>query len=85
MYALNRLLGPDIGELLAQRRYDQLREALLEFDPADIADLVDGLEHDQAALVFRLLPRDLAADVLSHLDPEQQQSLITHLGNEYYD
>ena len=28
MYALNRLLGPDIGELLAQRRYDQLREAL---------------------------------------------------------
>ena len=82
MYALNRLLGPDIGELLAQRRYDQLREALLDFEPADIADLVDGLEQDQAALVFRLLPRDLAAAVFSYLDSEQQQSLITHLGNE---
>jgi magnesium transporter len=82
MYALNRLLGPDIGELLAQRRYDQLREALLELEPADIADLVQGLEPDQAALVFRLLPRDLAADVFSYLDPEQQQSLITKLGNE---
>ena len=82
MYALNRLLGPDIGELLAQRRYDQLRAALLEFEPADIADLVDGLEQDQAALVFRLLPRDLAADVFTYLDSEQKQSLITHLGNE---
>jgi magnesium transporter len=82
MYALNRLLGPDIGELLAQRRYDQLREALLEFEPADISDLVDGLEQDQAALIFRLLPRDLAADVFSYLDAEQKQSLIEHLGNE---
>src|SRR4029450_7583410 len=82
MYALNRLLGPDIGELLAQRRYDQLRAALLELEPADIADLVGGLEQDQAALVFRLLPRHLAADVFSYLAPEQQQSLITNLGNE---
>jgi len=82
MYALKTLLGPDIGELLAQRRYDQLREALLEFEPADIAELVDGLEEDQAALVFRLLPRDLAADVFSYLDSDQQQNLITRLGNE---
>jgi len=82
MYALNTLLGPDIGELLAQRRYDQLRAALLEFEPADIAELVEGLEQDQAALIFRLLPRDLAADVFSYLDGEQQQELITRLGNE---
>jgi magnesium transporter len=82
MYALNRLIGPDIGELLALRRFDQVREALLELEPADIADLVDGLEQDQAALVFRLLPRDLAADVFSYLDSDQQQSLIANLGNE---
>src|SRR5262245_23851445 len=82
MYALNTLLGPDIGELLAQRRYDQLRAALLEFEPADIAELVEGLEEDQAALIFRLLPRDLAADVFSYLDAEQQQQLIASLGTE---
>jgi magnesium transporter len=82
MYALNTLLGPDIAELVAQRRYDQLRRAMIELEPADIADLVDGLEQHQAALVFRLLPRDLAADVFTYLDSEQKQSLITHLGNE---
>ena len=82
MYALNRLLGPDIAELVASRRYDQIRAALIEFEPADIADLVSGLEGDQAAVVFRLLPRDLAADAFSHLSLEQQQDLITHLGTE---
>ncbi len=82
MYALNRLVGPEIEELLAQRRFDQLRAALIDFEPADIAELVDGLEPDQAALVFRLLPRDLATEVFSYLDPEQQQQLIAHLGTE---
>ena len=82
MYALDRLVAPEIGELLAQRRFDQLRAALLEFEPADIAELVDNLEQDQAALVFRLLPRDLATDVFSYLDSDQQQNLIAHLGTE---
>lgn len=82
MYALNRLVGPEIEELLAQRRFDELRAALLEFEPADIAGLIDGLEQDQAALVFRLLPRDLATEVFSYLDSEQQQQLIAHLGTE---
>ena len=82
MYALNRLVGPEIGELLAQRRFDQLRAALLELEPADVADLVEGLEADPAALVFRLLPRDLATDVFSYLEPDRQQSLIASLGTE---
>ncbi len=82
MYALDRLVAPEIGELLEHRQFDQLRSALLEFEPADIAELVDTLEHDQAALVFRLLPRDLAREVFSYLDSEQQQNLIAHLGTE---
>ncbi|MDX2165828.1 MAG: magnesium transporter [Deltaproteobacteria bacterium] len=82
MYALDRLVAPEIGELLEARQFDQLRSALLEFEPADIAELVDTLEHDQAALVFRLLPRDLATEVFSYLDSEQQQNLIAHLGTE---
>ncbi|MEO8602889.1 MAG: magnesium transporter [bacterium] len=82
MYALDRLVAPEIGELLEQRRFDQLRAALLEFEPADIAELVDNLEQDPAALVYRLLPRDLATAVFSYLDSDQQQNLISHLGTE---
>ncbi len=82
MHMLNKLLGPEIAECLAQRRYDQLRRALVEFEPADIADLVENLADDQAPVVFRLLPRDLAAETFSYLDFEQQQNLIAQLGTE---
>jgi magnesium transporter len=82
MYALDRLLGPDINELVAQRRFEQLRRALQELEAADVAELIEGLEGADAAVVFRLLPRDLAAETFSHLDADQQQALIEHLTTE---
>jgi magnesium transporter len=82
MLGLDKLLAPDIEELLAQRRFEQLREGLSEIEPADIAELVDGLEGDQAAVVFRLLPRDVATETFGYLDPDKQQDLIEHLGTE---
>lgn len=82
MYALNSLLGPDINELVAHRRFDQLRTALLELEPADVAELVEGLEGADSAVVFRLLPRDLAAETFSHLETDRQQTLIEHLTTE---
>lgn len=82
MYALDRLLGPEITELVGQRRFEELRTALLELEPADVAELVEGLDGADAAVVFRLLPRDLAAETFSHLDADQQQALIEHLSTE---
>lgn len=82
MNTLHSLVGPEIAEALERRQYDQLREVLVELEPADVADLVGGLESAQAAVVFRLLPRDRAADVFSYLDVEQQQTLIENLTQE---
>ncbi len=82
MDSINRLLGPDVGALLRDRRYDQLRSALMELEPADVADLIAGLEDEQSAVTFRLLPRDLAADVFSYFDAEQQEDLIARVGTE---
>lgn len=80
--ALNELLGPDINELVDSRRYDQVHDALIGLEPMDVAELVDGLDDDHAAVVFRLLPHDLAAETFSYLDFEQQQELIAKLGTE---
>lgn len=80
--ALNDLLGPDINELLDTRRYDQVHDALAGMEPMDVAELVEGLDDAHAAVVFRLLPHDLAADTFSYLDFEQQQDLIASLGTE---
>ncbi len=82
MESLNRLIGPDVGALLEERRYDQLRSALIEIEPADVADLIAVLDDEQAAVTFRLLPRDLAADVFTYFDAEQQEALIGRIGTE---
>jgi magnesium transporter len=82
MNPLNRLLAPDIADLIEARRFDRLRGALVHLEPADVADLIDGLDDEEAGLVFRLLPHDLAAEVFSYLDSDQQQNLIVGLGKE---
>lgn len=82
MNPLNRLIGPDIVESVDHRQFDQLHNVLVEMEPADIADLVSGLDGDRAGVVFRLLPRDLAAETFSYLDGEQQQRLIEQLSTE---
>lgn len=82
MESLNRLIGPDIRVMLDERRYDQVRVALAELEPADVADLISNLDEEQAAVTFRLLPRDFAADVFSYFDAEQQEALIAQMGTE---
>jgi magnesium transporter len=79
---LGGLIGPDIGWLLAERRYEEVRRELSALEPADIADLLRTLEDEQEAVAFRLLPHDLAADVFAYLDPESQEALLAKLGNE---
>lgn len=68
--------------MLKERRYDQLRSAMTELEPADVADLIGSLEEEESAVTFRLLPRDLAADVFSYFDAEQQEILISRIGTE---
>jgi len=77
-----QLLQPEIAELLKSGHYADLRSALLQLHEADLADLIEELEPDQAAVVFRLLPRDRAAEVFAHLEPEVQEGLIDDLGAE---
>ncbi len=42
----------------------------------DIADFVATLDKEQVLVVFRVLPKDLAADVFAYLDPEFQEHSV---------
>lgn len=75
------LLIPDLRELLAESRYRELRDALRGLDPHDVALILAELETPEAALAFRLLPRDESADVFSDLAPEFQQAILAALGS----
>ncbi len=71
----------NIQALLQDKRYSVIREAFKEAQVADIAEFLDDLNSKTALLLFRLLPKEMAADVFSYLSSEQQ-SEISMLVNE---
>lgn len=77
-----QLLEPEIRELIVERRFAELRSALRGMDSPDIGDLLDEFEDLEAAIIFRLLGRDAAAEAFSHLDPERQEAILNRLGDE---
>jgi magnesium transporter len=67
-------------ELTAQKKYRQLKELLSEMNEVDIAEFMGEVEPEQLVVIFRLLPRDMAADVFTYLeDSEDQEKLMSVL------
>ncbi len=69
-----------IEEYIARKRYADLRDLLLPMEAADIATLCGELD-EKVALVFRLLPKEQAAEVFVELDSDQQELLIQGFSN----
>ncbi len=70
-----------IKELLKTKQYTTLRQEMAELNDADIAGLMEELEEEDMLKVFRILPKDLAADVFSYLEVDSQQMIITSLSD----
>jgi magnesium transporter len=68
-------------QLMLEKKYTLLKEELLNVLPADIADFISRLDEKQALIVFRLLPKGIAAAVFSYLTKEMQ-AMISYLVNE---
>ncbi len=79
---IGNLLGPELAELIRQRDFNGLREILCGFPPADIAEIFVDLKPDDEAVLLRLLPRGLAAEVFEYLPIKDQEEVLHALGNE---
>ena len=70
-------------ELAAQKKFRQLKEILSEMNEVDVAEFLGEVEPDQLAVIFRLLPRNMGADVFTYLeDSEDQEKLIGALSDK---
>ena len=63
-------------ELLEKRKYSELRSELIDMEPIDIARLCDDLPEEKLPVVYRLLPKEQAAETFVELDPDIQELLI---------
>jgi len=66
----------EIIELIHTKQYSHLKEILSEMEPFDIAALYDALPEQHMPLLYRLLPKETAAEVFVELDSDSQEMLI---------
>ena len=74
-------LESEIGALVAGRELRTVRERLIDLAPADAAELINLLPPQDQAVVFRILPRELATEVFENLQPDNQVRLLSTLGD----
>ena len=63
-------------KMLEEKKYAALRDILVVMNPADIAALFDDMEEDRIPLLFRLLPKELAAESSVEMESDAQELLI---------
>ena len=79
---LSTALQPEILELIQQRKFSELREALLELQPSDIGGILADITPQDRAVIFRLLPTAIATDIFERMEPQDQLSLLRSLGQQ---
>ena len=65
-----------ILQMLEDKKYATLRDILSTMNPFDVAGLFNDLEEKQIPLMFRLLPKEQAAETFVEMDTEAQELLI---------
>lgn len=64
-------------EHLHQKKFSVVRETLTALNSADIAQVLAEVEESDLPLLFRILPKELAAETFIEMDNDQQEFLIT--------
>ena len=72
----NATIWSTLAVLLREKKYSTLKDVLVTMNPADIAGVFEELEESRIPLLFRLLPKELAAETFVEMDPELQELLI---------
>ena len=69
-------LGETLSLLIEGKKYAAARDVLETMHPADIAAMLEDTKSEIIPLLFRLLPKELAAETFVEMDEDQQQLLI---------
>ena len=76
---LNDEYRPDaetVMQMMEEKQFSKLRELLSEFPAADIAELFLDIPDEKDPLLFRILPKEIAADVFVEMDTDAQERLL---------
>ena len=69
-------LESTLAALLDAKKYSVLKDILVTMNPSDIASVFAELTEEQIPLLFRLLPKEMAAEAFVEMEPDSQELLI---------
>lgn len=76
MEMVNVTLTETIRVLLEEKKYNTLRDILETMKPYDIALVFEELQDEKMPILFRILPKELAAETFVEMDDDTQEFLI---------
>lgn len=76
MEQVNVTLTETIKMLLDDKKFSTLRDILVTMKPYDIAAIFENLQDEKMPILFRILPKELAAETFVEMDDETQEFLI---------
>lgn len=76
MIQVNVTITETIKVLLDEKKYNTIRDILVTMQPFDIAAVFETLQDEKTPILFRILPKELAAETFIEMDEETQEFLI---------
>ena len=70
-----------LHQLVEEKKFRKLRGIFEEMNEVDIAEFIQELEQEKVVLVFRLLPKELGAEVFACLDVDMQEFIINSMSD----
>ena len=72
----------EVQEMLSEKRYRELKAIFGAMEPADIAIIFEDMPDKLIPLLYRILPKDMAAEVFVEMDNDQQEMLIAGFSDQ---
>ncbi len=66
----------ELKELLENNKFNVLHSKLKEMNSVDIADFLNEIDPKYLVAAFRILPKDVSAEVFSYMDSDSQENIV---------
>ena len=76
MAEFNATFEKTLSRLLEEKKYSSIKDILSTMAPEDVATIIQEMEDKAGPLIFRLLPKKIAADAFIEMESDFQEALI---------
>lgn len=78
-FQISESLIEQVEQLVDARKDDELSELLNDFHHADIAEILDEINLEQATYIFKLLDSEKTSEILLELDDDNREKILANL------